>query len=113
MKATQLVLRCYAENSGNQWQAICLDLNLAAQADTFDEVESKLREMINEYVYDALVGEDKEYADYFLSRKAPLSVWAKYYFQCNLAKVVSLKNNVHRFFKETLPLTPHSDCHQR
>ena len=112
MKATQLVLRCYAENSDNQWQAICLDLNLAAQADTFEEVESKLRDMINEYVFDALVGEDKEHSDYFLSRKAPWSLWLKYYFHCTLAKVGHMKGNVHRFFNETLPLTPYSNCHQ-
>ena len=35
----QLLLRCYAERVGDQWQAFCLDLSLAAQGDTFMEVK--------------------------------------------------------------------------
>ncbi len=112
MKATQLVLSCYAENKTNQWHAVCLDLNLAAQGDTFEEVEMKLREMISEYVFDALVGEDREHADYFMNRKAPASLWAKYYLHCGLSRCLGLKNNMYRFFNEPLPVTPYSNCHQ-
>ncbi|MBL1278209.1 MAG: hypothetical protein COB30_019210 [Ectothiorhodospiraceae bacterium] len=110
MKATQLVLRCYAENKSEQWHAVCLDLNLAAQGDSFDEVESKLREMIAEYVFDALVGEDKGHAAYFMNRKAPASMWLKYYLHCALFRVLSLTDGVYRLFDETLPLTPYSNC---
>jgi len=112
MKAPQLVLRCYAENKDDQWQAFCLDLNLAAQGDSLDEVETKLRNMISEYVFDALVGEDQEHAKYFLNRKAPASLWLKYYFHCGLFRIGRLKNNAYHFLNETLPLAPRTNCHQ-
>lgn len=76
----QLFLRCYAEKVGNQWQAFCLDLSLAAQGDTFAEVKDKLDAMVAEYAYDALVGEDREYAEQLLTRRAPLRDWLKYYW---------------------------------
>ena len=79
MRPNQLKLRCYAEHADGQWQAVCLDLNLAAQDDTFKGVKEKLAQMMASYVYDALVGVDKEHADDLLSRSAPLSLWAKYY----------------------------------
>jgi hypothetical protein len=71
MKPTQLLLRCYAEKVGDQWQAFCLDLSLAAQGDTFAEVKDKLDAMIAQYVYDALVGDDREYAHQLLTQTRP------------------------------------------
>jgi hypothetical protein len=59
---------------------VCLDFNLAAQGDSFEEAKSKLEAMIADYVYDALAGEDKPYAAQLLARRAPLSFWLKYYF---------------------------------
>ena len=67
MKANELILRCYGEKIGDTWQAFCIDLNLAAQGDSFPEVKAKLNQQIYSYVYDALVGEDKEYADQLLN----------------------------------------------
>lgn len=111
MKPSQLLLRCYAENKGDYWQAFCLDLTLAAQGDSFEEVKEKLDDMICDYVYDALQGEDSEYADQLLTRKAPLSYWLKFYFYKTIAKSLHLKDGVKQFFNEPLPLTP--ACHPR
>jgi hypothetical protein len=72
-------VRGYAEKVGNQWQAFCLDFSLAAQGDTFAEVKDKLDAMVAEYVYDALVGQDRDYAEQLLPRRAPLRHWLKYY----------------------------------
>lgn len=110
MKPQQLILRCVAECENGQWQAICLDFNLAAQADSFDDVERKLKGMICEYVYDALQGEDHEYAAQFLTRKAPVGYWAKYYYVCFLHKYLRIRSDLSRFFNETLPLAPDSNC---
>ena len=59
--------------------------------------------MIKEYVYDVLVGEDRKYASQLLSRSAPLSSWAKYYY-------IKLKNKIYHnsnyIFDETMPLKP-------
>lgn len=69
MKPRELLLRCYANKYDDQWQAFCIDFGLAAQGDSYEEVKAKLSDMIREYLYDALVGEDKEYAEQLLQRK--------------------------------------------
>lgn len=61
MNPKQLIVRCYSEQEGDCWIAVCLDFNLASQGDSFEEVKSKLETMLAEYVYDALAGEDKRY----------------------------------------------------
>jgi hypothetical protein len=111
MKLTQLFLRCYAERVGNQWQAFCLDISLAAQGDTFAEVKDKLDVMIAQYVYDALVGEDREYAHQLLTRRAPLRDWLKYYWYRVLSQAVAIPEEARRLFTSILPLEPSSRCH--
>lgn len=107
MKPTQLILRCYAERVGDQWQAFCLDFCLAAQGDTFQEVREKLEAMIAEYVYDALSGEDKEYAEQLLARRAPLYDWLKYYWYSALVKTGAFHEEVRRrLFNSLIPLEP-------
>jgi len=103
MKPEQLIVKCYAEQEGVCWVAICLDFNLAAQGDSFDEVKAKLEAMIKEYVYDALVGEDRLYAAQLLTRRAPWSSWFKYY----IVKLSALfLHSTGRVFDETMPLKP-------
>jgi predicted RNase H-like HicB family nuclease len=99
----QLIIKCYAQQEGECWVALCLDFNLAAQGDDFEEVKTKLEEMIAEYVYDALAGVDKPYAAQLLSRRAPLSSWLKYYI---IRFKVALLHNPARVFDETMPLIP-------
>jgi len=106
IKPAQLLLRCYAERVDNQWQAFCLDLTLAAQGDSFEQARGKLRAMIVEYVTDAIVGEDREFADQLLSRKAPLGEWAKYYGMAMLTRLHAARSNLWRLFHESLPLVP-------
>ncbi|HEX9626110.1 MAG TPA: hypothetical protein VGA00_04160 [Acidiferrobacterales bacterium] len=100
----ELVVRCYAEKSGDQWQAFCLDLTLAAQADTLQEAKGKLEAMIHEYIDDALSGEDRPHAQELLSRKAPAYYWARYYWFMFLCKVISIRCGLRSFFNEPLPL---------
>ncbi len=103
MNPTDLIVKCYAEQEGGCWVAVCLNFNLAAQDDSFEGSKAKLEGMIAEYVYDALAGEDKLYAAQLLSRRAPLSSWLKYYFI--VAKIV-LCHSKERTFDETMPLIP-------
>ena len=44
------VLSCYALGRQNSWEAICLDLDIAVQGDSFGDVSRKLREAISAYV---------------------------------------------------------------
>ena len=109
MKSTQLILKCYAERKGDQWVAACLDFDLAVQGDSVEEVRGKMHEMIGEYVGDALVGEDRDYADQLLSRRAPFHVYLKWYammFVSRLHHTAGSIRNGFELFKETLPLKP-------
>ena len=106
MKANQLILRCYAEKKDSQWTAFCLDFTLATQADTCNEATAKLDTQIKEYLYDCLVGEDKDYAFQLLNRKAPLLEWVKYYFYCSVYHVLKLHDDIRYFFKKSVPLSP-------
>ena len=67
------LLRCFIKQENNQWVAVCIALNLAAQADCSNEARQKLEAMIKSYVTEA-VTIDKKYAKQLLSRKAPISL---------------------------------------
>lgn len=72
-------LRCYAVPIENeQWKAVCLELCLATQGDSFDEAKRKLESMIESYIDDVLT-EDREFARQLLKRRAPFGDWLTYY----------------------------------
>jgi hypothetical protein len=109
MTPDQLLLRCYAEQKLGHWQAFCLDLGLASQGETEAEARGKLNAMMREYLHDALAGEDRQYAEYFLTRKAPMSQWAKYYLY-SLMDGLHLHFGTERtLFKKLIPLAPSTD----
>ena len=87
MNPRQLILRCYGEEKNDYWQAFCIDLNLAVQGESLDAVKTKLHAQICEYVTDALVGEDKAFADQLLSRKSPWKIQIKYYIAVILRRL--------------------------
>jgi hypothetical protein len=103
MKSNELIVKCYAEQESGCWVAVCLDFNLASQGDSFEEVKSKLEAQIFDYVHDALVGEDKHDTTQLLSRRAPFSLWLKYYFI--KLKIVACHSS-ERIIDETMPLIP-------
>ena len=43
-------LRCYAEGRDGEWEAICLDLDIAVQGSSFEEVFSSLQQAISLYL---------------------------------------------------------------
>ena len=67
------VLRCYAEGRDGGWEAYCLDLDIAVQGGSFEEVFRALNESIGAYVESAseLPASD---ARRLLDRPAPLSL---------------------------------------
>jgi len=79
MKSKQIKLRCYAELKNGQWTAVCIDLCLAAQADSCKQATESLKEIVDEFLYDITEGEDKNYATQLISRKAPLHQRIKYH----------------------------------
>lgn len=111
LNTRNLLLRCYANKRDDQWQAFCIDLSLAVQGETFPEVKQKLESMMLEYVYDALAGEDKEFAEQLLSRKAPLYQRATYHLIRVGHHVGLLRDGLHKLFKEPMPLVPQQHAH--
>lgn len=111
IRTRNLMLRCYANKHNEQWQAFCIDLSLAAQGDSLPEVKQKLENMIQDYVYDALAGEDREFADSLLNRKAPFKQIAVYHLIGLMQKIGCLKDGFHELFKEVAPLVPQRHIH--
>lgn len=106
MKNLPFVLRVYGERQDEQWSLICLEFNLAVQADTLPEARARLHSMIVGYLRDALQGDDREYAAEFLTRRAPASFWAKYYFT-KLRKCLSGRNGGQKLVgREPIPMLP-------
>lgn len=64
-------LRCYARGHGGQWEAICLDLDIAISGRSLHEVRTLLNEAVRTYFEDV----SKEAPDQrrrLLNRRAPL-----------------------------------------
>ncbi|KAB8198572.1 DUF1902 domain-containing protein [Lysobacter maris] len=106
MRPEQLILRCYAERKGDQWQAFCLEFSLAAQGDSLNEARAKLDEQIREYVHDSLVGKDRLHAAQLLSRKAPLRFYLRYAYISAVLKLRGHDTRKKARFKEAMPLVP-------
>ncbi|MDZ7868844.1 MAG: hypothetical protein U5L02_06500 [Rheinheimera sp.] len=102
MRANDLILRCYAKKDGDVWVAVCIDLCLAAQGQTLNEVKQKLEVMTRSYIKGAFE-EDREYAGQLLARKAPLSQQATYHWIKFLNTCVNFKHNV-KAFAEVMPM---------
>lgn len=104
MIPSKLIVRGYVKPDGNQWVAVCIDLSLAAQADSMEAAKRKLMEQIKSYVTEA-VTIDSEHAEYLLTRKAPLSQRLEYY-------LIAMKERLHingaRDFSCPMPLIPAS-----
>jgi predicted RNase H-like HicB family nuclease len=104
--AHHLALRCYAEKDGDQWQAFCVDLTLAAQGDTLEQARVRLNEQISEYVHDALIGEDRPHARDLLPRPAPLRERVRYLAYSSLHRLGMMPAGNREVFIELLPIVP-------
>ena len=66
-------LYCIASGRGDQWEAFCLDLDLAVQGRSFEEVHRFLAKAIHMYVERAME-EPEPTRSQLLNRKAPFLV---------------------------------------
>ena len=73
-------LRCIAHGQDGHWEALCLDLDIAVQGDSFDEVYASLNEAIALYFesVSALPAADRRR---LLERSAPLRVRLEFVWQ--------------------------------
>jgi hypothetical protein len=80
--------------------------DLLPKATPPSEAKEKLENMIAEYVYDALAGEDRDFGPQLLSRRAPLRDWLKYYWYLVLYKLGALhKSEGNRIWRVTQAAT--------
>lgn len=74
---TPLVLRCFAEQDEAGWTGLCVDLDIAVQGDTFEDVAEDLRTAIEEFITHVKMLPEPDRSR-LLSRKAPWHLRAKY-----------------------------------
>ena len=70
-------LHCYAEGRDGEWEAICLDLDIAVQGRSFEEVFAALRDAIALYLETVADLRPQERRS-LLYRNAPLAVRLKF-----------------------------------
>lgn len=77
--ANPLTLRCYAFGSGDSWEAICVDFDIAVFGSSLGEVRSSLETGIELYLEEIAetMPEDRHY---LLTRRSPWFVRAKLRF---------------------------------
>lgn len=91
------VLRCFGQRlAKDQWQAICIDLNLAAQGESLPDVRRKLDSMIRSYVQD-LSGIDRAHVSDLFPRPAPLGIRLKYYYASVLSWAAAKSNGAMKY----------------
>ncbi len=118
MKPPALTVRCMAWQESGLWVAACIDLSLAAQAETIGEAKANLHTQIAAYVREA-VTIDAEHAEELLARKAPGWDQLRYTFWSMVANRPRLRRSVGRLidtaglairrklaYSEPLPLLP-------
>ncbi|HXY58802.1 MAG TPA: hypothetical protein VEH76_09485 [Methylocystis sp.] len=66
-------LVCFARGRDSDWEAICVDLDIAVQGQSFNEVRQALEEAVASYI-EAAHAEDAESCARLLNRRAPLWV---------------------------------------
>lgn len=101
-------VRCLIEHRGDQWQGFTLEFGLAVQASSLREAKQKLEQIIQSYLYDALVGEDRDHAEILLARRATFNVYARYHFYKMLSRIRkgSDGEQQHKVYSSPLSLEP-------
>lgn len=107
MKPDDIIVRCYLKRDGNLWVAICIDLCLAAQANSSKEAKEKLHAQITEHLHFAF--SNPQFATQLLKRPAPLKQRLTYHlfnFICHVRNVFksNKKKGSGRVYEDYMPL---------
>ena len=104
MNSKKLILRCYGRQLDRQkWYAVCLDLNLAVEASSLNEMREKMKEVIESYLETVLDTKDVTSIPGLLSRRAPLADWLFYYYIACMYHITHLPQNKLFNFEEFIP----------
>ena len=105
-------LHCIIKKHDGYWSARCLDFSLYSVGDTADEAKTKLECAIDEYLFDAIEGDEKDNAAHLLLRKADLNEWLWFYLLVFLTRYNHFANWLGEVFSPALPHGPftHKDA---
>ena len=106
----RLILRCYGYQKNNRWIGICLNFNLAVEAESPEELRQKMHEVIESYIETVLDTEDKDSIPALLSRRAPLYDWIIYGLIKFAVYLIHLPKKFAFNFKETIPFHLAHSC---
>ncbi len=105
----RLVLRCYGHKTRNgRWFGVCLDLDLAVEADSPAELKSKMNDVISSYFEVVLDTDDRASIPDLLTRRAPFFDWVKYFGIRLLVFIREFPGNF--IFKESIPFHLAHNC---
>jgi|LQYC01.1.fsa_nt_gi hypothetical protein len=106
----KLILKCYGYKIKDKpWVGVCLNFDFSIQADSIEELEIKMNNVIRSYVESVLDTEDVRSIPALLTRRAPVKEWLIYYF-------IKFIKDIHYFaikakdFKENIPFHLAHDC---
>jgi hypothetical protein len=97
-------LRCFAAQSNEAWEAICLDLDIAAQGVSFEDADQNLRCAIRMYFerVDTLPAEERKK---FLYRRVPLITRIQFAIEAALSSLAIRTRQEHQqYYKIPFPL---------
>lgn len=95
-------LHCYAEGRDDEWEAICLDLDIAVQGESFEEVFASLREAIALYL-ESVADLPETERHRLLHRPAPTTVRMR--FLLHALRFLLMRRNGDRLHHQfTMPL---------
>ena len=97
-----MIVRCYVERRGDDWEAVCIDFDLAVQGHSFPEVRERLDQAIHDYLsYVESLPEAERGA--FLNRRVPLGTRLAFAFRVLVSALHSSGRGDHRGAAYTLP----------
>lgn len=93
-------LKCYAWGRHGDWEAICVDLDIAVSGRSLHEVVSLIEEAVDSYIKDAMQEDSLDRAR-LLSRKAPWHVRARLALMSAYASLRAPREDGHATFGVT------------
>lgn len=84
----EIEVRCYAYGAGNDWQAICVDLDIAVDGDSLREARNSLVSCIELYL-ERIAELPEEEQKQYLARKSPWLVRSKLAYKAWLSNIMS------------------------
>ena len=95
-------INCYAVGTDGQWEALCLDLDIAVQGDSFTDVFESLNKAVSLYLESVKALPESERA-HLLHRPAPLSVRLSFLLHA-LRSLLSRRESDRYHHQFTMPL---------